>query len=165
MTGNWVDLGRREDAIAFIDEWKQKTSLPAKIFCRWLKISESKLSVWRSRTGIPNSHAPFTLREDCLSQSEVDVIVEFYCSHLKDGYRRYANMMMDEDIAYVSPSTVYHVLKRSGVMRQRNGKPGCKGKGFEQGARHSPKRTDECSASRASSSSAANTGSCWGKRA
>ena len=132
MTGNWVDLGRREEAITFVDEWKAKTSIPAKIFCQWIGIADSKLSVWRTRTGMLNAHAQFVPREDCLSQAEIDAIVKFYLDHPMDGYRRCTYMMLDQNVAFASPSTVYSVLKRADVMRLRNGKRGCKGKGFHQ---------------------------------
>ena len=41
-------------------------------------------------------------------------------------------MMMDKDIVYIAPSTVYHILKSSNVMRGRNTKRSKKGTGFEQ---------------------------------
>ena len=41
-------------------------------------------------------------------------------------------MMMDADVAYVSPSTVYNVLRQSGLLNANKGKPSKKGKGFDQ---------------------------------
>ena len=41
-------------------------------------------------------------------------------------------MMIDEDIAYMSCSTVYRILKRNGIMRSRKSKDSKKGNGFEQ---------------------------------
>ena len=122
----------REDAIAFVDTWKAKTGIAAKVLCQWIGISASKLCVWRTRSGMPTVHAPFSPREDCLPKEEIDAIVEFYLEHPGDGYRRCAYMMLDQNIACASPSTVYAVLKRAGVLRQRHGKPGSKGKGFHQ---------------------------------
>ena len=122
----------REDVIDFVDNWKMKTGFTAKALCQWVGISASKLSVWRTRTGKPTVHAPFTPREDCLTQEEVDAIVKFYLEHPGDGYRRCAYMMLDQNVASASPSTVYAVLKRAGALRPRHGRPGCKGKGFHQ---------------------------------
>lgn len=81
---------------------------------------------------MPNAHAPFVLREDCLTSDEEQVIVDFYQKHVFDGYRRCAYMMMDANIAAASPSTVYSVLRRANVMRPRHVKRGCKGTGFYQ---------------------------------
>ena len=127
-----MDLGRREEVIGFIDFWTARTGIPAKSLCCWLGIRASKLSVWRTRTGIPNAHAPFVPREDCLADDEVKAIVDFYQGHPFDGYRRCTYMMMDADVAVASPSTVYSVLRRAGVMRPRRARRGCKGTGFRQ---------------------------------
>lgn len=40
--------------------------------------------------------------------------------------------MIDQDVAYASPSTVYRVLRERGVLRVKGAKPSAKGKGFEQ---------------------------------
>jgi len=41
-------------------------------------------------------------------------------------------MMLDEDIAAVSPSSVYRVLTGAGKLRKWAQKPSGKGKGFQQ---------------------------------
>ena len=41
-------------------------------------------------------------------------------------------MMIDQDVAYVSPATVYNILKRAGLMGKRESLPSRKGKGFIQ---------------------------------
>ncbi len=118
--------------LEFIDAWSSKAGIPARVFCGWLGIRASKLSVWRTRAGIPNAHSPFVPREDCLTRREIDAIVDFYRNHPFDGYRRCTYMMMDADVAVASPSTVYSVLRRAGVMRPRHARRGCKGTGFHQ---------------------------------
>ncbi|MBF0341442.1 MAG: hypothetical protein HQL95_10845 [Magnetococcales bacterium] len=41
-----------------------------------------------------------------------------YCLPIKDGYRRLTFMMLDCDIAAVSPASTYRVLKEAGLMRK-----------------------------------------------
>lgn len=41
-------------------------------------------------------------------------------------------MMLDADVVAVSPSTVYRVLRRAGLLDRWNRKPSSKGKGFKQ---------------------------------
>ena len=36
-----------------------------------------------------------------------------------DGYRHCAYMMIDKDVAYASPSTVYRVLKEAGMLQKK----------------------------------------------
>lgn len=49
-----------------------------------------------------------------------------------EGYRRLAFMMLDADVAAVSPSSVYRVLKQAGRIERSSGKPSLKGTGFTQ---------------------------------
>lgn len=52
-------------------------------------------------------------------------------------------MMIDQDIAYCSASTVYRVLKSAGYLSRFNDKPSGKGRGFEQPLRaHEQWHTD-----------------------
>src|SRR5664279_350212 len=56
-------------------------------------------------------------------------------SHLKnplEGYRRPTFMMLDADIVAVSPSSVWRVLGKAGLLRKWKGKPSKKDTGFEQ---------------------------------
>lgn len=67
-----------------------------------------------------------------VSLEEKGAIVDFYKNHENDGYRRCAYMMIDQDIAYCSPSTVYSILKKAGAIRSRTVKKSKKGTGFHQ---------------------------------
>ena len=97
-----------------------------------LGISRRKFFKWKQALGqewevggnLPKAH--------WLEEWEKDKIVEFYKSHEQDGYRRCAYMMMDQDVVYAAPSTVYSVLKNKGAMRKKGVKVSKKGTGFEQ---------------------------------
>ena len=71
-------------------------------------------------------------KEGYLEQWERDAILEYYKSHREEGCRRITYMLMDEDIVYVSPSTVYRVLKAAGVMRKWNVNDSKRGEGYRQ---------------------------------
>ena len=74
---------------------------------------------------------PFALRD------EEWLIVGFKMKHPNLGFRELAYTMIDEDIAYVSPSTVYAVLRRHGLVTTR------KEKIFLSKERYRPIRPDE----------------------
>lgn len=57
---------------------------------------------------------PLSLEE--LLEEEVEAIKRYALGHPKDGYRRLAWMMVDEDVAYVSPSSVYKVLRAANLL-------------------------------------------------
>jgi len=51
-----------------------------------------------------------------LLPEEEAAIVSYAKAHPPEGYRRLCWMMVDEDVAYVSPSTVYNVLDRHDLL-------------------------------------------------
>ena len=54
---------------------------------------------------------------------------------MEEGYRRLSFMMLDEDIAAVSPSTVYRILKDAGLLATKWRYEKTKGSGFHQPTR------------------------------
>jgi len=67
-----------------------------------------------------------------LTPEEKEAIIRFAQEHPYEGYRRLAFMMIDKGVVAASPSTVYRVLKASGLLERRKCKRSKKGKGFEQ---------------------------------
>jgi len=103
-----------------------------RLFIRWLGIASSKFYQWRSRYGRANEHNGSIPRDFWLEGWEKEAIVWFYQKHPTEGYRRIAFMMLDRDVVYVSPTSVWRVLSEAGLLRRWNGKPSKKGTGFVQ---------------------------------
>jgi len=61
-------------------------------------------------------------RDGWLAEWEKQAIVKYHELHPLEGYRRLAFMMLDHDVAAVSPSSVYRVLKTAGRLEIENGK-------------------------------------------
>ena len=122
----------RDTILDFIDLWSRKTEVGRQRICRWAGITPQRLCDWRRRRGLANRHNGHVPRKDWLSEAERGEIVRFYQEHFEDGYRRCAYMMIDRNIVWAAPSTVYKVLSRAGVMRHIDRKPSKKGDGFEQ---------------------------------
>jgi len=129
--------------VSFVAYWHEQTGLPEKWFCRHIGIRQERLSDWRRRFGLPNAHNGQMPRYFWISDEERDRIIDFYLNHPEEGYRRCTYMMIDSDIAYVSPTTTWRVLNRAGVMRPRSAGSTAKGKGFSQpGGPHEQWHTD-----------------------
>ena len=71
-------------------------------------------------------------RDHWLEHEEQQAIVDFAQAHPLEGYRRLTFMMLDADVAYASPSTVYRVLSKAGLLKPWNRTPTKKGTGFVQ---------------------------------
>lgn len=95
---------------------------------------------WLKRTGQPTRHNGKIPKSHWLTPEEIKNIEDYAREHhsfndyyLRDGYCRIAYSMLDEDIVAASPSSVYRVLKRAGLLNLWNtAKKNLKGSGFKQ---------------------------------
>jgi transposase InsO family protein len=99
---------------------------------QWIDITHSKYYSWCSRYGKVNEHNSWIPRDFWLTDCEKQSIISYYHSHPLEGYRRLTYMMMDENILAASPSSVYRVLSKAGLLRRWNRKKSSKGNGFDQ---------------------------------
>lgn len=113
-------------------ELTEKTELPRKRVVAWLGIARGKFYDWKKRYGKVNEHNGWVPRDHWLEDEERQAILDFQEQHPLDGYRRLAFMMIDQDVAYASPSSVYRVLAQEGRLDRWNRKPSKKGTGFAQ---------------------------------
>jgi hypothetical protein len=58
----------------------------------------------------------FRERANQVLPEEEIAIIQYALKHPKEGYRRLCWMMVDEDVAYVSPGTVYNILDRYDLL-------------------------------------------------
>lgn len=122
----------RDQIVDFVRLWSAKTEIQAARFIGWLGIAPSKFYSWRRRYGSVHEHNGWVPRDFWLAEWEKQAILDFYRQHPGEGYRRLTYMMLDADLVAVSPSSVWRVLSRAGLLRKWNGKKSLKGTGFEQ---------------------------------
>jgi putative transposase len=106
--------------------------VPAKSFISWLGVAAGKYYSWRQRYGKVNEHNGKVPRDHWLEDWEKQAIIEYHERFPLEGYRRLTFMMLDDDIAAASPSSVYRVLRGAGLLNRWNPKPSRKGTGFTQ---------------------------------
>lgn len=115
-----------------MSEKKLLTGLSEKFFYTKLALRVGRFSEWKQRYGKVNEHNGSVPRDHWLEQWERDLIIDFYLENETDGYRRCCYMMIDRDLVYCSPATVYNVLKKADAMRVKRPYSSRKGDGFEQ---------------------------------
>ncbi len=118
--------------MAYLEYWNEKTGMSIRKLTSFLGIHRSKFYQWRDRVGKENEHNGQIPRDFWVTQEEKDAVIKYYQNHFTDGYRAITYMMIDEDVAYMSCSTVYRILTAAGIMRTKNKPDSKKGKGFEQ---------------------------------
>jgi len=98
----------------------------------WIGIGRSKYQDWVTRFGKVNEHNAWVPRDHWLTEDEIMRICNFARSHPSDGYRRMTFMMLDADVVACSPSSVYRVLKKAGLLSGQTPNVTKKGTGFVQ---------------------------------
>lgn len=122
----------RDQVVDFIHHWSERKFSKVWLVKR-LGIRMNKFYSWHHRYGKDNSHNGKIPRDYWVLDEEIQKIIEFYLEHKPDGYRRVTYMMLDKDIAAVSPATTYRILAKAGLLKRWNEtKPSSKGDGFVQ---------------------------------
>lgn len=98
----------------------------------WIGIARSKYQDWVTRFGKVNEHNHWVPRDHWLTEDEIMRICNFARTHPDDGYRRMTFMMLDADVVACSPSSVYRVLKKAGLLSGQSPNLTKKGTGFVQ---------------------------------
>ncbi len=132
MSGSWAEPDTRDEVVDYVRYWADKTEIKAAQLVRWIGISRSKYYQWQKRYGKVNEHNNWIPRDFWLTDAEKRLIIDYYTKNPLEGYRRLTYMMIDEDIAAVSPSSTYRVLKNAGLLDRWNRKKSKKGTGFTQ---------------------------------
>jgi putative transposase len=110
----------------------EKTELPAERFIGWIGVARGKFFDWRQRYGKANEHNGHVPRDFWVLPEEKAAIIGFHDKNPLEGYRRLTFMMLDQDVAAVSPATTYRILSAAGRLDRWNRRPSKKGTGFVQ---------------------------------
>ena len=122
----------RDVVVDFFKHYRQLTGLALGRLLGWLGLSPRKFNRWKGRYGHANEHHKMIARDHWIEPQERVAIIEFARQYPLEGYRRLTFMMLDRDVAAVSPATTYRVLKAAGVIGARSLAPSHKGSGFVQ---------------------------------
>ena len=118
--------------VDFINHWSQRAQIPKTKLLSYVSLHKGRYYNWCERYGKVNEHNRLIPRDHWLDQSEVEAIVDYFKEHPLEGYRRLTYMMLDDDIVPASPSTIYRVLSKEGLLERWNRKASKKGTGFVQ---------------------------------
>ena len=133
MTRQWVEPDIRDRVVTYVQQMSRRSALTQQWFVRRIGIQMSKYQDWLKRYGRSNHHNGKSPRSWWIMGWEKEAIVEYCRERISEGYRRLTYMMIDEDIAAVSPASVYRILKEKDLLYRWNGqKSSSKGNGFKQ---------------------------------
>jgi transposase InsO family protein len=127
-----MSLEARETAEREIQRLQAKTELPLATLLQYAGIPYRTWRDWQQRKGIETKHNNNTPKNHYLTPDEIKAIV-LYCSvNQLQGYRMQCWEMVDRNVAFVSCSSVYNVIKRYNLDKPWAEAVEMKKKGFDQ---------------------------------
>lgn len=102
----------------FIEHMTELTSFSKQDIAKQLSLNRATYYNWldRRESDQLTDIKPVGKNPDRLLDWEKEAIRDFYFMYQQNGYRRLTYMMIDQDVVYVSPSTVYRYLKSQGLL-------------------------------------------------
>jgi putative transposase len=103
----------KREALELVRVTLARTDWTLRRILRRLGLPKSRYYDWRAREEeqvlddlVPGARAsPYAILAE-----EKEAVIGYALDHPKEGYRRLAWMMVDEDVAYLSPASVYRIL-------------------------------------------------------
>ena len=122
----------RRQIIDSVENWHQKAGCAKHRLLGWLGFSLSTYHDWCKRANQANQHNGKIPKTHWLLPWERAKNRDFALTKPEEGYRRLSYTMIDANVVAVSHSSVYRVLKGSGLLERWRGKKSLKGSGFQQ---------------------------------
>ena len=108
MKGIHVKPELKKEILDTLERLKKKTGLPMKKFSEFLNVRLQKISAWNTN-GDPKENLNIQ-KSHWSTPEERKAVEEFKKENMFVGYVRLTWMMIDKNVAFLSPSTVYRIL-------------------------------------------------------
>jgi hypothetical protein len=127
-----MSLQARQIAEREIARFKAKTELSLQILLLFAGIPQRTWREWQGRRGVETKHNNNTPKTHHLTPEEVSAIIAFCTENPLLGYRMQCWEMVDRNIAFVSCSSVYNIIKRYNLCKKWAEAEEMKKRGFNQ---------------------------------
>lgn len=106
------------ELLALVRETVERTGWTIRRILKHLGLSKARYRDWRRREALDalTDQSPVPRTTDGILPVERAAVMAYAKTHPKDGYRRLAWQMLDADVAYVSPSSVYRILDAADLL-------------------------------------------------
>ena len=104
--------------LATVERYQKQSGQPLNWILSELGLTRSVYYDWlgRSRKGTLTDRVVIPRSPKAALPEEVEVVMDYAKAQPREGYRRLAWMMIDDDIACLTPSTVYRILDRYDLL-------------------------------------------------
>lgn len=117
--------------LSYINQTVQRSNQSLLLVLGHLGLPLSTYYRWRSRDSLGDleDHYKAPVNLDAPLDCEIEAVIKYALDHPKEGYRRLCWMMVDENIAFLSASSIYRILSDRDLLcrwkksRKSGGKP------------------------------------------
>jgi len=105
--------------LRLIEVTRARTGWTVRRILRRLGLAKSRYYDWKRRADaqqLEDLFAGSRASPYAILAEEKEAVIAYALEHPKDGYRRLAWMMIDEDVAYVSPTSTYRILSDADLL-------------------------------------------------
>lgn len=108
----------KAELLALVTRTAERTGWPRRRILHRLGLSRARYRDWVKRAGREALRDRSTAAPACeaILPEEKHAVIGYALAHPKEGYRRLAWQMIDADVAYLSPSSVYRVLSEADLL-------------------------------------------------
>lgn len=108
----------KAELLTVVARTRERTGWTLRRILHQLGLSKARYREWTKRQARAAlaDRPPVAALEHGVLVEEKEAVIEYALAHPKDGYRRLAWQMVDADIAYVSPSSVYRILDERDLL-------------------------------------------------
>lgn len=110
------DRQARQRVIAAVAQTRERSGWAVDETLRALAVAPSTYYAWFEKPEGADYQAVFSQRKPLIE--EIAAVKAYALAHPSDGYRRLAWMMLDDDVAALSESSVYRILRAAGLNRR-----------------------------------------------
>lgn len=128
----WVKPAIRDEIVQTMAKYQDQTGMPIRKLLSWVELSPGKFYDWQRRRDLPNRHNGIIPKAHWLLSWEKEAIIDYAETHEPEGYRRLTYELIDADVVYASPSSVYRVLSDAGLLTKFIARENWKGTGYVQ---------------------------------
>ena len=116
--GRRYSAADKRELLELVARSQGRTGWALRHILRLLGLKPARYWQWRERArrGALGDRPPVAPALDQLLPEERAAVIDYALAHPKDGYRRLTWQMVDEDVACLSPASVYRVLNESDLL-------------------------------------------------
>jgi putative transposase len=117
-TATRFSAAAKAELLALITRTHERTGWTRRRILHRLGLARSTYRAWVARAGRAAlaDRPPVAPALDAILPAEAAAVLAYALAHPKDGYRRLAWQMVDADVAYLSPSSVYRLLSDADLL-------------------------------------------------